>query len=754
MNVATWVLQPEGAEARARVWAALIELGGERFRDRLGSIVSRETLRRWLVGKQKATSATWQKVGEVFEAEAPDKLGDLQTVVRDVAEIEPGSKLQLVLETVGEPVTPARGGRRSREQRLDPEAFRQELFIPVHKFVWLYPEEERVVDTPAFQRLRLLSQLGMSSIAFPGATHRRFEHVLGSVAVANRILKALRHNMQRPDDAGLLDDPRWVYVTAELLSEDEERFIRLAALIHDIGHLPFGHTIEDELGRLGKHDERERLQLVLDKARWFGVDSTILTESDEEYSRSLRDVIDSEYEKFLPAPVRAACPAITPSDLVQLIILKRGSTDDEINNGLPLKPSKDARSRVPSVNAADVKNIEASGFRLQVAQDIVGNTICADLLDYLHRDWFHIGKFRDFDERIFQYMEVRKQREETGKDVFVIRLTKKEGFRPDGVSAILDLLECRHQLAEAVLFHKTKIKATAMLERCLSLLIGDGTEGRAKFEDWLLNHAEEALLPALIAADNHLVPEKSVEIRRVGQRIAYKLAARDLYSALDVIPFVDLRSVADDVSNRYHSDPEAPRHRSDDLHHLEFDFGLPLGTLAMYCPRLKMHHKIAEVRLLVEGKIKTFNAYDFENDELSGGHLAAQGVRARSLWRVGFYWDEGAARRLVASSETLKAQGSSVNGQNKFEEVFAQYRELLQQVVRNVVLIGDNSRTAVEIVKDYSRQLQNLACFDAIEAGRNRWQGIYKDLPRLAALGDRGSPQKYALGFRTLATES
>ena len=51
----------------------------------------------------------------------------------------------------------------------------------------------------------------------------------------------------------------------------------------------------------------------------------------------------------------------------------------------------------------------AENFPLRVCQDIVGNTICADFLDYLHRDWYHLGKPLYFDERLYQYMEVRQR---------------------------------------------------------------------------------------------------------------------------------------------------------------------------------------------------------------------------------------------------------------------------------------------------------------------------------------------------------
>jgi HD superfamily phosphohydrolase len=66
-------------------------------------------------------------------------------------------------------------------------------------------------------------------------------------------------------------------------------------------------------------------------------------------------------------------------------------------------------AKVDDKQVADVESKLSGRLKLSVCRDIVGNTICADLLDYLVRDWFHIGKAFDLDERIFQLMEVRKR---------------------------------------------------------------------------------------------------------------------------------------------------------------------------------------------------------------------------------------------------------------------------------------------------------------------------------------------------------
>ncbi|HWP03424.1 MAG TPA: HD domain-containing protein [Gemmatimonadaceae bacterium] len=86
----------------------------------------------------------------------------------------------------------------------------------------------RLIDTPPFQRLRYVRQLGLAHLVYPGATHTRFEHALGTYHLCNRTLELLRG---RGDLDGL--DPH------------ELHFVRAAALLHDIGHYPFSHALEE-----------------------------------------------------------------------------------------------------------------------------------------------------------------------------------------------------------------------------------------------------------------------------------------------------------------------------------------------------------------------------------------------------------------------------------------------------------------------------------------------------------------------------
>jgi hypothetical protein len=84
------------------------------------------------------------------------------------------------------------------------------------------------LDTPAVQRLRYIRQVGHSFLVYPGATHTRFEHALGAYHLTRRALSAL-------DELGELAPA----------TETDRLAVRMAALLHDIGHYPFSHALEE-----------------------------------------------------------------------------------------------------------------------------------------------------------------------------------------------------------------------------------------------------------------------------------------------------------------------------------------------------------------------------------------------------------------------------------------------------------------------------------------------------------------------------
>jgi len=94
-----------------------------------------------------------------------------------------------------------------------------------------------VIDTRTFQRLRRISQLGLTSYIFPGATHSRFSHSLGAAYLARSVLLHLRERAEEKNR-----------------KEIDEHFndVIIAALLHDVGHGPFSHSFEHVLKKAYK----------------------------------------------------------------------------------------------------------------------------------------------------------------------------------------------------------------------------------------------------------------------------------------------------------------------------------------------------------------------------------------------------------------------------------------------------------------------------------------------------------------------
>ena len=97
---------------------------------------------------------------------------------------------------------------------------------PLWNNIRLEPDALELLDSPAVQRLRYVRQLGHAFLVYPGATHTRFEHALGTYHLAHRALAQLEESGHRIDDA-------------------DARLVRFAALLHDIGHYPFSHALEE-----------------------------------------------------------------------------------------------------------------------------------------------------------------------------------------------------------------------------------------------------------------------------------------------------------------------------------------------------------------------------------------------------------------------------------------------------------------------------------------------------------------------------
>ncbi len=112
-----------------------------------------------------------------------------------------------------------------------------EIRCPVHGFITLNDWEWEIISQPAFQRLRRIRQLAWTDQVYPGAMHTRFEHSLGVMHAATRLYEGIVSRSADLLRSELAYDPVGL--------ERDKTLVRLTALLHDVGHGPFSHAVED-----------------------------------------------------------------------------------------------------------------------------------------------------------------------------------------------------------------------------------------------------------------------------------------------------------------------------------------------------------------------------------------------------------------------------------------------------------------------------------------------------------------------------
>ena len=270
------------------------------------------------------------------------------------------------------------------------------IHIAVTGEVSLTDTETKIIDTKEFQRLRGLKQLGTSYLVYPSATHTRFEHSLGTLAAADQFIQALRYNKDHFCDAGSMPS----------ISDEEIIIIRLAALLHDIGNLPFGHTLEDDTKVIETNqDDKGRLELLLNGTSTIGR------------------------------------------------VIKKNLSDDILNRLIAIMSTK----------KDDLPNLKEHAYIV----DIYKNTLCADLIDYVQRDSLYCGLPCQISKRFLRYLRIHESNDGVRRlAVKIVRSNFKKRKKPHReplVNDLIQLLRYRYSIGERVYYHHAKQAADAMI---------------------------------------------------------------------------------------------------------------------------------------------------------------------------------------------------------------------------------------------------------------------------------------------------
>ena len=208
------------------------------------------------------------------------------------------------------------------------------ILDPIHKYITFSDCEKLLIDSVIFQRLRYIRQLGFAEFAFPGAVHSRFLHSLGVCHLAGRAFDSFRFL-----DQFLNPQKR----------KDFRQLIRLAALLHDIGHGPLSHISETAMPFLSELSLPDFVEKENDNKK---------RATHEHYT--IKWLLDSEIKDILRAS------DVDPRCVAHLIDDKVTLSDNKffISKGIDFKP---------------------------LLKQIISSDLDVDRMDYLQRDSFFCG---------------------------------------------------------------------------------------------------------------------------------------------------------------------------------------------------------------------------------------------------------------------------------------------------------------------------------------------------------------------------
>lgn len=365
----------------------------------------------------------------------------------------------------------------------------------IHGDVHYDPLALALLDTPALQRLGRVYQLGYGHLVYRGGTHTRLSHSLGTYAAAGRLVDALRASYERrsrlpegaltpkeflPDGPGRERSEQQRELSLEMpeLMKETSRTGELAdrwdvlrhlvcwaALLHDVGHVPLGHTLEDEFeGIYDRHDNFSSPRLSYLWVGRQGELSDVRRELGrcELYPRSFRTLGITDSEDVWGA--------------VLLICVWKESVEEGIRTRFEdiLGATIDDPRKGPEEKAL-AERLRGLCERLTprlfapYMADLVANTISADYLDYVRRDPHNLGLDVLRDDRVASQFVIG--RDHLGQARMALRLSDRRGKpRLDTCTGVVDLVRQRYRFAEIVYYHKTKVAASVMLAKVFNLV--------------------------------------------------------------------------------------------------------------------------------------------------------------------------------------------------------------------------------------------------------------------------------------------
>lgn len=357
----------------------------------------------------------------------------------------------------------------------------------IHDPIWgsvvYHAWEIQLIDTPLLQRLRGISQLGMASLTYPAARHSRYEHSLGTVAIASRMAEKL---LNEKAFSGLSYQPE----------EDVLYLVRLAALLHDVGHCAYSHLSETVYGNLP-----EFLQVQAYLRACYGEDFSAKPHEIFSYLILTSDAFYRFFSEWIDYPKKEE------TDCRELLL--------------------SAAKMVVGVD--NFLSVGGKTYRLSFLTDILNGDFDADKLDYTQRDSYTAGIAMTYGvERFLMKLVVMKKETDGYTD---IRLA----MRGDSMVTVEELLFNRSVLYHYMYRHK-KVLATEAVIRDIFYSLLELGEVRHPCDFLRLSDND---IEHFLSSDR--VPFPALAPERTLRRFSNMLKKRDLPKACLIVGKNNLR---------------------------------------------------------------------------------------------------------------------------------------------------------------------------------------------------------------------
>lgn len=311
--------------------------------------------------------------------------------------------------------------------------FVDRVLDPVHGFIDLTRVEQRIVNLPVFKRLQSIKQLSMTNWVFPGAEHTRYMHSLGVMHIADQ----MAINLKKPDNS-------------LLFSEKDRQVLRLAGLLHDIGHYPLSHVTEsaflDTLYNSEDIIEKHCDDTIkkIDKIKASSIPEYMKSRRSKALHHETMGTKVIEFSEDIQEIIRTECSYINIKDICDIIV---GCIDLDIGN------------------RGNKEGVEFG--KLSAMVQLIHSEVDADGIDYIMRDASFSGTtYGGF---------------ELGILLRSLRVVEKDGIqivgiRPKGISVIDQYLMSKYFSYTQVIFNRHVMVLDQMAEMLTHAFIKMRTE--------------------------------------------------------------------------------------------------------------------------------------------------------------------------------------------------------------------------------------------------------------------------------------